>query len=104
MNKPESVLGNETYKILFSFQTQTGHLILIRKRNLTLINNKKKKKSSSTGICCLADHREKMKESEKNINKCLDIARDFKKLWNVRVTVKPIVVGTLGMVVSGLEK
>ena len=44
-----------------------------------------------------------MKESEK-INKYLDLARDLKKLWNMKVTVMPIVVGVLGMAPKGLER
>ena len=40
-----------------------------------------------------ADYGEKFKES-KNIDKYLDLAQE--KLWNMRVTVIPIVVGALG--------
>ena len=36
-----------------------------------------------------------MKESEK-MNKFLDLARELKKLWDMRVTVIPNVVGALG--------
>ena len=32
----------------------------------------------------------------------LDLARELKKLWNIKVTVVPIVIGTLGMVPKGL--
>ena len=44
-----------------------------------------------------ADHRVKIKESEK-INKYIDFAREQKKLWKMKVTVIPIVVGALGTV------
>ena len=54
----------------------------------------------------LVDHRLKLKESEK-IDKYLDLARDLKKLWNMKVTVIPIVIGALSIVnkelVRGLE-
>ena len=49
------------------------------------------------------DHRVKKKGNEK-IDKYLDLARESKKLWNMRVTVIPIVVGALGMVPKNLEK
>ena len=39
----------------------------------------------------------KIKESE-NINKDLDIARNLEQLWNMKVILKPIVVGTFATV------
>ena len=50
-----------------------------------------------------ADHRVKLKENE-NMYKYLDLARELKKLWNMKVKVIPIVVGALGTVPKGLEK
>ena len=50
-----------------------------------------------------ADHRVKLKENEK-MGKYLDLARELKKLWNMRVKVIPIVVGALGTVPINLEK
>ena len=44
-----------------------------------------------------------MKEGEK-IYKYLDFAREPKKLWNMKVTVIPIIVRALGIVPKGLEK
>ena len=46
-----------------------------------------------------ADHRVKLKESEKR-DKYLDLARELKKLWNMKVTI-PIVNGTLHTVTKG---
>ena len=43
----------------------------------------------------------KLKESEKK-DKCLDLARELKKPWNMRVTVKPIVIDALGTVTKRL--
>ena len=50
-----------------------------------------------------ANHRVKLKESEKKDN-YLDLAREVKKLWNMKVTVIPIVIGALGTVTKGLVK
>ena len=47
------------------------------------------------------DHRVKLKESEKR-NMYLDLARELKKLWNMKVTIIPIVIGALGIVPKGL--
>ena len=50
-----------------------------------------------------ADHRIKLKESEKK-DKYLDLARELKKLWNMKVTIIPIVIGAFGTVTKGLIK
>ena len=50
-----------------------------------------------------ADHRVKLKENEK-MDKYLDLARELKRLWNMRVKVIPIVVGALETVLINLEK
>ena len=44
-----------------------------------------------------ADQRVKLKENEKK-DKYPDLARELKKLWHMKVTVIPIVIGTLGIV------
>ena len=49
------------------------------------------------------DHRVKLKESEKK-NKYLDLAWELKKLWNMKVTIIPNVIGALGSVTEGLIK
>ena len=49
-----------------------------------------------------AKHRIKLKESEKN--KYQDLARELKKLWNMKVTIIPIVIGAFGAVTKGLLK
>ncbi len=51
-----------------------------------------------------ADHRVKLKESEKK-DKDLDLARELKKkLWNMKVTIIPIIICALGTVTKGLIK
>ena len=48
-----------------------------------------------------ADHRVKLKESEKK-DKYFDLAREFKKLWNMKVTIMQIIIGALSTVTKGL--
>ena len=50
-----------------------------------------------------ADHREKLKESEKQ-DKYLDLTRKLNKLRNMKVTFIPIVIGDLGTATEGLIK
>ena len=43
-----------------------------------------------------------LKECEKY--KYHDLARELKKLWNMKVTIVPIVIGALGTITKGLLK
>ena len=43
------------------------------------------------------------KDIEKK-DKYLDLARELKKLWNMKVTLKPFVIGAFGTVTKGLLK
>ena len=69
-----------------------------------MIVKKKKKKKKSYQIVDFAvpaDQWVKLKESEKR-DKYLDLAKETKKLWNIKLTVIPIVVGTHGKIPKGL--
>ena len=44
-----------------------------------------------------------LKECEKR-DKYYDFARELKKLWNMKVTIIPIVIGAIGTVTKGLLK
>ena len=86
---------------------QTDHLIPARRPDLIIINKKKKKEEKRTckivDFAVPADHRIKLKECEKK-DKYLDLARELKKLWNMQVTIIPIVIGAFGTVTKGLLK
>ena len=43
-----------------------------------------------------ADHRIKIKKKKKKGDEYLDFAKEMRKLWNMMVTVIPIVIGALG--------
>ena len=43
-------------------------------------------------------------DKKKERNKYIDLARELKKLWNMKVTVIPIVIGALGKIPKGLLK
>ena len=84
MHKPESVLENETYKLLWDFKKQRDHLINARQPTLVIAPAKKKKKKEKKRTCqivnfaVLADQRVKLKEREKR-DKYLDLSRELKK-------------------------
>ena len=54
-------------------------------------------------IIIINDHTIKLKECEKK-DKYLDLARELKKLWNMKVTIIPIVIGAFGTVTKGSLK
>ena len=96
MHNPASVIENDTHKLLWDLNIQTDHLIPARTPDLIIINKEK-------GICKIvdfavpADHRINLKECEKK-DKYLDLARELKKLWNIKVTIVAIVIGALGTI------
>ena len=102
MDNPAHVLENATHKLLWDFNIQTDHLIPARRPDLIIIN-KKKRTCKIVDFAVPADHRIKLKKSEKK-DKYLDLARELKKLWNMQVTIIPIVIGTFGTVTKGLLK
>ena len=79
---------------------KTDYLISARRPDLIIINKKKKKKICKiVDLALPADHRIKLKECEKR-DKYLDFARELKKLWNMKVTIVPILIKGL---LKGLE-
>ena len=81
---------------------QTDYQIPARRPDLIIINIKK-------SICKIvdftvpSDHRINLKECAKK-DKYLDFARELKKLWNMKVTIVPIVIGAFGTTTKGLLK
>ena len=92
----------DTLKLLWDFDIQTDHLISDRRPDLIIIN-KKKRACKIIDYAVPADHRIKLKECEKK-DKYLDLARELKKLWNMKVTIIPIVNGAFDTVTKGLLK
>ena len=78
MHNPESVLENETHKLLWDFEIQTDHLIWANRPDLIIIN-KKKRACRIVDFAVPADHRVNLKECEKR-NKHLDLARELKNV------------------------
>ena len=92
MQNPAPLLENNTHKLLYDFDTHTDHLISARRPDLIIIN-KKKRTCKIVDFAVPADHRIKLKQCEKK-DKYLDLARELKKLWNIQVTIIPIVIMT----------
>ena len=97
MYKLAPVLENDSHKLLWDFNIQTDHLIPARRPDLIIIN-KRKRICKIVDFAVPADHRINLKESEKK-DKYLNLARELKKMWNMKVS---IVIGALGTVTKGL--
>ena len=102
MHNPAPVLENDLHKLLWDFSIKTDHLIPARRPDLIIIS-KKNRNFKIVDFAVPADHRINLKESEKK-DKYLDLARELKKQWNMKVTIVPIVIGALGTITKGLLK
>ena len=92
----ESVLENEDYKILWDFSIQTDHVIESRRPDLVVVDKKDR-------ICKIIHFsvpgNSKIEEKEKDkIEKYQDLGRELQKIWNVKVKIIPVVVGSLGAI------
>ena len=95
-------LENDTHKLLWDFDIHTDHLIWARRPDLIIIN-KNKRICKIVNFAVSADHRIKLKERVKK-DKYLDLARELKKLWNMKVTILTILIGAFGTITKGLLK
>ena len=100
MHNPESILENEIHKILWPFKIQMDHQISAKRPDQVIVYNKKRT-CQIVDFAIPADHRVKLKKSEKS-DKYLDLART-QKIWNMKVTMIPIVISALGTVTKGLK-
>ena len=97
------VQENDTHKLLWNFNIETDHWMPARRPDLIIINNKKNRIYKIVDFAVPADHRINLKECEKK-DKYLDLARELKKLWNMKVTIVPIVIDAFGTITKGWLK
>ena len=102
MHNPAPALENDIHKLLWDFNIQTDHLIPARKPDLIIIN-KKKRNCKIVDFAIPADHRINLKECAKK-DMYLDLVRELKKLWNMKVTIVPIVIDAFGTITKGFLK
>ena len=63
---------------------------------------KKKRTLQNCGICCSGGPQSEIKRMWRDTY--LDLARELKMLWNMKVMIGPIVIGALGIVTKRLEQ
>ena len=99
MYNRQSVLENETQTPRRFWDTNGSPNLDQTTRPST--TQQEKKNLPNNRFYFLVDHRVKLKEREKK-DKYRDLARELKKLWHMKVTLIPIVIGALGTVTKGL--
>ena len=99
--QPEPVLENDKCKILWDFAIQTDKETEHRRPYIVVID-KENRECKNINIAAPGGQNIKMKELEK-INKHQDLRLQVKKLWDVKDTVIPYVVGALRTVIEELE-
>ena len=95
-HEPESVLENEDYKILWDFSIQTDHVIEAWRPDLVVVD-KKERSCRIINFAVPGDSRIEEKEKDK-IEKYQELGRELQKIWNVKVKIIPLVVGSLGAI------
>ena len=95
-HEPESVLENEDYKIFWDFIIQTDHVIEARGPDL-VVDDKKERSCKMIDFAVPGDSRIEEKEKDK-IEKYQELGRELQKIWDVKVKIIPLVVGSLGAI------
>ena len=78
------------------FSIQTGHVIEARRPDLVAVD-KKDRSCKIIDFAVPGDSRIEEKEKDK-IEKYQDLGRELQKIWNVKVKIIPLVVGSLGAI------
>ena len=81
---------------MWDFNIQTDHAIEAWRPDLGLVD-KKERICKIIGFAVPGDSRIKEKEKDK-IEKYQDLRRELQKIWNVKVKIIPLVVGSLGAI------
>ena len=80
---------------MWDFSIQTDHVVEARRPDLVAVD--KKRTCKIIDFAVPGDCRIEEKEKEK-IEKYPDLRRELRKIWNVRVKIIPLAVGSLGAI------
>ena len=81
---------------MWDFSIQTDHVIEARRPDLVVVD-KKERICKITDFAVPGDSRIKEKEKDK-MQKYQDLGRELRKMWNVKVKIIPLAVGSLGAI------
>ena len=100
-NQPEAVIEDDSIKIFWYFTVQTDHFITARRPDMIFID--KKTLCQTIDFAIPHDTRVDDKDVEKT-EKYLDLAKELKRAWIMKVTVVLLVTGALDTAAEALEK
>ena len=86
--------GKRKCKTLWDFTVQTDHEIYGRRPNVIVVQ-KDKNHCQIINFACLYDERVDTKELEK-IKHYQDLARELRKIWNMKVKIIPLLIDAIG--------
>ena len=88
---PESVLENDDYKLLWDFSIRTDHEIRARRPDLVIVN--KRDKSCQIIDVAIPEDGQVREKEDKKVEKYQDLAREVRKMWDVKTKLIPVVMG-----------
>ena len=94
LHKPDTVCQNEDAKILWDMDIQTDRVIPARRPDI-IVMDQKRREAVIIDIAEPSDRKCQEREQDK-IEKYQDLRLEIQKLWNVKATVVPVVIGALG--------
>ena len=90
------------FKIICDFNIQTDNIIEHTRPDIIIID-KTSKKAKIVDFAVPAEHRIEISQHRK-IENYEDLKRELQKLWNLKTSTVPIVIGALGTIPKSLEK
>ena len=99
-HKPLPYTENESFTILWDFNIQTDNITEHRKPKIII---KGKTSQKIVDFAVPADHWIEISQ-ERKIENYHHLKRELQKLWNLKISIVPIVIGSLGTIPKPLEK
>ncbi|KAL1446402.1 hypothetical protein WDU94_005646 [Cyamophila willieti] len=99
--EPDSVITKEDITILYNQPVHTDRTINANKPDI-IVKNRKEKTCLIIDVAVPADSNIGKKEAEKKL-KYRDLAIEIERMWNMKVTIIPVVIGALGVVPKTLR-
>ena len=100
-HKPILCTENKSFKNLWDFNIQAGNITEHRRPDMIIID-KTSRKAQGVDFAVPADQI-KISQERKTKN-YQDLKRELQKLWNIKISIVPIVIGALGTIPRSLEK
>ena len=97
---PPRVMENDRAKILWDFQIQTDKMVVANQPDIVVVD-KQKKTAVVIDVAVPNDSNIRKKEHEK-LEKYQGLREELERMWRVKVTVVPVVIGALGAVTPKL--